>query len=185
MADGAALERGQALARSIALIGPRCAGKSSVGPLLAELLGLSFLDTDVELARRWAAAQGCDPLSAGEVLALIGVPAFRCLERDEVERALSGPPRVVATGGGCVETAGVRELLRARAHVVWLHAPLEVLEARLAADPAPRPALDVDLADLLERRRAGYADLARIDLDSGQSSAAQLATRLAQLDWLA
>ena len=63
------------------LIGPPGAGKSAVGPLLAELLGTSFRDTDADIT----AATG---QLVSDIFIEQGEPAFRQLEREAAARAL-------------------------------------------------------------------------------------------------
>jgi shikimate kinase len=77
------------------LVGPPGAGKTTVGTLLAQRLGVDFADTDDLVEAR-----------AGRVIADIftsdGEPAFRALERAAVAEALFSHPGVLALGGGAV-----------------------------------------------------------------------------------
>jgi shikimate kinase len=77
------------------LVGPPGAGKTTVGTLLAQRLGVDFADTDDLVEAR-----------AGRVIADIftsdGEPAFRALERAAVAEALVSHPGVLALGGGAV-----------------------------------------------------------------------------------
>lgn len=72
------------------LIGPPGAGKSTVGPLVAQRLGVAFCDTD-----DWVEAVAGK--SVGDIFVEDGEPAFRALERDAVARAIAGG---AAPGGG-------------------------------------------------------------------------------------
>lgn len=156
---------------TIALIGARCAGKSSVGERLARRLDRPFVDLDEALAR--ASADGRSPLrTAGELLRELGEPAFREFEARALERALGGAPAcVLATGGGCVERERSRTLLRERATCIWLRADAEVLGRRLTADPTDRPPLEgadavAELAGVLARREPLYAELADLVVET-------------------
>ena len=166
--------------RSIALVGLRGAGKTTVGRRLAQLLDLSFVDLDVALA----ALEGSGR-SAGELLAGLGEPAFRELEARALARVLAGAePVVLATGGGAVLRAESRELLSARCRCVWLDAPVEVLAARLAADSTSRPALTeleplAELERLAAERRELYETLAELVVDSSTADEVVLASSLA------
>lgn len=86
------------------LIGPPGSGKSTVGALLAERLGVAFADTDALIEAR-----------AGKAIADIfltdGEPAFRELERRAVAEALITHPGVLALGGGAVLAEATREVL--------------------------------------------------------------------------
>ena len=79
----------------VVLCGPPGCGKTSTGAVVAELLGVDFLDTDAAIE----AAQG---RSISDIFLDDGEPRFRELERAEVARALSAETGVVALGGGAV-----------------------------------------------------------------------------------
>lgn len=110
------------------LVGLRGAGKSTVGAALARATGRPFLDLDRAIEDR-----------AGRTLRALfaedGEAAFRALEQEALGEALRLIPRLVlATGGGVVLAADNRALLRDHA-VIYLHAPPELLAARVSADP--------------------------------------------------
>ncbi len=163
----------------LALIGPRCAGKSSVGRELARLTGLECWDSDDEIALAQGAA------AAEELVAREGWPAFRRLEARLIEQRLAaGGAGVLATGGGAVEFALTRSRLNERAWCVWLDAPADVLAARMRADPRPRPALwgaDAveEIARVLEVRRELYAACAHARFDTGGLGVDELARQIA------
>jgi shikimate kinase len=116
-------------ARSIALIGPRGAGKTTVGRELAGLAALSHMDTD-ELVVQGAGR------SIADIFAEEGEAGFRQRESDAIREALAAGPTVISVGGGAVLDSCNVEALRASATVVWLTAPAEVLWRRTASDPA-------------------------------------------------
>lgn len=155
-------------------MGLRCAGKSTVGAALAGRLGWSFTDLDLELVRAWNEDADLPVASAGELLASQGEPAFRRLEERVLVRVLErGGPRVIATGGGCVESSVCREGL-GRVWTFWLDAPVEVLAARMREDGTPRPSLTggdpaEELGLLAERRGSHYAEVSERSLDAAQS----------------
>ncbi|MBM4015612.1 MAG: hypothetical protein FJ293_11700 [Planctomycetes bacterium] len=155
--------REPAAARCIALVGMRGAGKSTLAPLLAARLGLAAHDTDAEFERRH-----------GEIAKFVerrGWPAFRTEEARIVD-ALLGPGRVVALGGGAIETEAVRQALLSRAIVVWVQEALATLAARLAA--AGRPGVTgsdpiAELPELLARREPHWREAARVALAPGRT----------------
>lgn len=131
----------------VALLGLRGAGKSSVGPLLAERLGRRF----VELDDRIEAATG---LGLGELFALHGEGYYREAERRALEQLLAEPePCVVAVGGGVVVDPTSFALLRGLATTVWLRADPSDHWQRVLAQGDTRPMADNDRA---------FADLRRI-----------------------
>jgi shikimate kinase len=156
------------------LIGPRGAGKSSVGPLLARAVGLPFFDADDEVER-----------AAGErVAVLFESGRFRAEEARVLGRLLAGPPAVVAAGGGCVLWEGFRAAVRGWT-VAWLDAEAPALAARLRDDPRPRPSLTgfplhEEIARVREARAPLYAAIAAARFDTTGLSPAEVATRIAR-----
>ena len=111
--------------RTIALVGLMGVGKSSVGRRLARLLAMPFHDADEEIER--AAGR-----SVAEIFAELGEPEFRSGEHRVIARLVSGPPIVLATGGGAFQNPETRRLLKDRAITVWLKVDLTVLARRVS-----------------------------------------------------
>lgn len=133
--------------RMVALLGLRGAGKSSVGPLLAERLGRPFLELD----RRIEAATG---LSLEELFQFHGEAYFRRAEHDALRTAATDHPDcVLAVGGGVVTDPASMELLRSVATTVWLQAAPRDHWERVVAQGDLRPMADNDRA---------FQDLCRI-----------------------
>lgn len=108
----------------IVLVGLMGAGKSRVGAELAKLLQLPFVDADREIEK----AAG---MPIPEIFATLGEPAFRQGEKRVMLRLLSGPPVVLASGGGAFVQDDIRAAIKsANAVSVWLKADLETLVSR-------------------------------------------------------
>jgi shikimate kinase len=136
------------------LIGMMGAGKTEVGRLVAEQLGVTFVDTDAAVA----AAAG---VTIAELWDRDGEDAFRDLETSQLAAAAECEGVVVATGGGAVVRPENVAMLRSSGTVVWLDAPAAVLERRVAGE-AGRPLLDGGdagsrLAEISEERQDLYA----------------------------
>ena len=110
----------------VVLIGYRGTGKSTVGRLLADRLGLPFIDTDTLVE-----ARAGKPIPA--IFAADGEEGFHALER-EVCAGLAAAQGVIATGGGAVLDPENVAALRHGARVFLLEGPPEELPA--AAPPA-------------------------------------------------
>lgn len=171
----------------IALIGLRCAGKTTVGRELAALSQLEFVDLDDELVRAAnAVLERARFTRAGEVLAAWGEATFRTLERDVLRATLERlEPCIVATGGGIVVAAENRAQLAAFAHCVYLDADVAELARRLRADPTPRPSLTgadpgEELAQLQRERGPLYAEIAELTLPAGARTPRELALAIDQ-----
>jgi XRE family aerobic/anaerobic benzoate catabolism transcriptional regulator len=140
----------------IALIGLRGAGKSTLGRLLADDLGYSF----IELSREIETVAGC---SINEIHSLYGANAYRRYERRALEETLQiHPEAVIATPGGLVSDATNFNLLLTHCYTVWLQAQPEEHMKRVLAQGDLRPmaghkqAMD-DLKRILQGRTAFYA----------------------------
>ena len=159
------------------LIGPPGAGKSAVGPLLADRLGVGFRDTDAEVA----AAAG-KPVS--DIFIESGEEAFRELERSAVTTALGALRSrggVLALGSGAVLDAGVQSLLEGLP-VVYLSADFGTVARRVGLD---RPRVVVPgnprgrLRTMLGERDAIYQRLAAITVPTDDLDPGELADQIA------
>jgi shikimate kinase len=175
--------RAPARKQTIALLGLRCSGKTTLGRMLASELGLSFLDLDEELQRSGRHA-GWRVDSVGELLERAGQAVFRDLEASVLRRLLESSPRLVlATGGGVVERPDNRAWLGRVARCVFLSVPLESLAARMRADPTLRPPLlgqdsVAELWELRARREAHYRALAEVTIECGDAPPAEIVQRI-------
>lgn len=140
----------------IALIGLRGAGKSTLGRMLADDLGIPFVELD-RLIERIA---GCD---VGEIHSLYGAAAFRRYELRALEETIAGHSQaVIATGGGLVTEPATFDLLLAHCYTVWLRATPDEHMKRVIAQGDLRPmagnaeAMN-DLKRILAGREGAYA----------------------------
>ena len=154
----------------IALIGLRGAGKSTLGRMLAEDLGIPF----VELNRVIEQIVGCD---VQEIHSLYGSAAYRRYEQRALEETIAAYPKaVIATGGGLVSEPATFELLLTHCYTVWLRASPDEHMRRVVAQGDMRPmagspeAMD-DLKRILAGREAFYAK-ADLAFDTGSKSLA-------------
>ena len=155
------------------LIGPPGAGKTSVGPLLAERLGTSFRETDADVA----AAAG-QPVS--DIFIEQGEPAFRQLEREAAARALREHGGVLALGSGAVLDPGIQHRLEGLP-VVYLAADFGTVARRLGLD-RPRVVIPGNprgrLRAMLEERRPLYEQLATLTVETDDLDPDELAAEI-------
>lgn len=146
---------------AVVLVGPPGAGKSTVGAVLAERLGVELHDTD-------AAVEGRAGRSIAEIFVDDGEPTFRALERAEVARALAEERGVVALGGGAVMDAATRDALVGHA-VVFLDVSIADASKRIGFDRS-RPLLAVNprasWVAMMKERRPVYEQVAGVRVDT-------------------
>ena len=142
--------------RKIWLVGLSGAGKSTIGPLLAQRLGYRYVDLDREV----------EALAGETIPRLFGVGGeaeFRRFEARAASRAARATDVVVATGGGWMARRDIDRASGGRVRV-WLRVRPETAIHRLSREGAearpllagPDPA--VALATLLAAREAAYAE---------------------------
>jgi len=145
----------QPVHRRIVLTGFMGSGKTTVGPLVAARLGWRFVDVDDVIE----AEAG---MTIAEIFAQKGETAFRERERETIARLVEGDELVLALGGGAIETAATRQLLKRGEGTLLVH-----LEVRLATTLArcggtehTRPILadQANLARRYERRLPLYRE---------------------------
>ena len=149
--------------RNLFLIGPMGAGKSAVGRQLARRLGLDFVDSDEEVARR----TGVDiPF----IFEKEGEAGFRRREAAVIDELTQRQGIVLATGGGAILDPDSRSRLGARGFVIYLHASVEQqLERTSKGRERPllenRPRAKV-LAELMEVREPLYREIADLVVET-------------------
>ncbi|AIR97227.1 shikimate kinase [Streptomyces glaucescens] len=139
----------------VVLVGPMGVGKSTVGRLLAERLGVEYRDTDDDIV----AEQG---RAIADIFVDEGEPYFRAVEKRAVHRALAEHDGVLALGGGAILDPDTRALLTGRP-VVYLSMDVEEATRRTGLNVA-RPLLAVNprkqWRELMEARRHLYEEVA-------------------------
>jgi XRE family aerobic/anaerobic benzoate catabolism transcriptional regulator len=168
-------------AQRIALVGIRGVGKSTLGPLLAERLGVPFVELNREIEKE-------AKLEINEIFSLYGQRGYRALERSCLERILVNYPNVVlAAGGGIVAESATYELLLGSFFTIWLKAKPRVMfervlgqhDARIANDQMRFEAID-NIKRTLEARQHLY-ELAHASYDTTGRSVEQIVPALAAL----
>jgi len=150
----AGVESAEQRGRVVALLGLRGAGKSTIGPRLAQRLELPFREVD-HLVEQSAG------MTLGEVFELHGEAYYRRLEREALRGLLSrGEGAVIATGGSVVSDAETFDLLKKSATTVWLKARPEDHMDRVVAQGDERPMRD--RKDAMSELRALFATRAAL-----------------------
>jgi shikimate kinase len=142
----------------VVLIGFMGAGKTTVGRLLADRLGLAFVDSDQLLESRLGRP-------VRDVFETEGEEYFRELEHAVIAELHESAGCVLSVGGGAVEDERTRALLR-DSLVVHLRVSYSASLGRVGADGG-RPMLTrPDLAEVYQRRLPQYDGVARFCVDT-------------------
>lgn len=145
---------------NITLIGMPGAGKSTVGVVLAKMIGYRFIDADLEIQQQTGKL-------LYELISEYGSDGFLKIE-DKVCAGLQPHRAVIATGGSAVYGAEGMAHLKDISTVVYLRLSHENLKRRLGdlnkRGVVLRPGQT--LKDLLEERRPYYETYADITIDA-------------------
>lgn len=149
---------------NIVLTGFMGTGKSTVGRLLADRLGVTFVDTDELIERTYGAIE--------RIFADRGEAEFRRIERAVADELAERDGLVISTGGRLMIDPYNADRLGRRASVFCLTASVDSIVARVDADRqrVDRPLLaatDVRarVAELLAERADGYGRFTQIDTE--------------------
>ena len=157
----------------VVLVGAMGAGKTTVGRLVADALGVEFLDTDEVVERETGR-------TVAEIFVDDGEAHFRELERRAVAESLAGHGGVLALGGGSVLDVATRELLDGH-RVVFLRVGLGDAARRVGLGVS-RPLLLGNvrgrIKQLLDERTPIYESVAQHVVDTDGLSAREVADRV-------
>jgi shikimate kinase len=159
------------------LVGPMGAGKTTIGKLLADELGLEFKDADREIEAR----SGVD---IPWIFDREGEAGFRQRESVALEELSHLDGVLISTGGGAVLAAENRRLMRESGVVVYLHTSVKEQVRRTARD-RKRPLLQSGdpaqiLRQLMEVREPLYREVAHLVMETDSRAPRIVAQELAR-----
>ena len=152
--------------QNLFLTGFMGAGKSTVGRLLAELLGCPFIDLDDVIVAR-------EQRAIADIFATDGEPYFRTCETEALQSLDPQITAVYATGGGIVTRAENRDLMRRLGQILYLDASWPTLKQRLQHS-VDRPLISqgrdwAEVERLWQQRQPCYLDADMIIATGGLS----------------
>lgn len=158
--------------KNILLIGMPGCGKSTIGSLLAQKLGRTFVDADEEITQ-------LSGKSIPDIFAQEGEEVFRRWETLALERLCKQSGLVIATGGGCVTRSCNYPALHQNGSIVWLERDLSLL---------PTDGRPLSLTNSLEQmytvRRPLYeafADIRVENIGSPEQTVAEILRKLEEI----
>ena len=108
---------------NLVLIGMPASGKSSVGVILAKLIGYDFIDTDILIQR-------AERKRLSEIIAEVGVDGFLEIEA-RVNASVEADHCVIATGGSAVYSEEAMRHLKKIGLIMYLKVDYETIRKRL------------------------------------------------------
>lgn len=145
---------------NIVLIGMPGCGKSTIGVVLAKMLGYKFIDSDLLIQEE-------ENRLLSEILEEDGHEVFNEIE-NRVNSAIKSSKTVIATGGSVVYGVGAMEHLRSIGVIVYIKLPYEEIDKRLGNlfERGISMKEDQSLKDIYEERIPLYEAYADIIVDT-------------------
>lgn len=160
---------------SVVLIGPPGSGKTTIGRVLAKLLGVELRDTDQAIEVQ----QG---QSISDIFMDAGETRFRELERAEVASSLASRSGVLSLGGGAVMDPMTGAALAGHT-VVFLEVGIADAAKRVGFDRS-RPLLALNpraqWIRMMEARRPTYERLATFSVQTAGRTPQDIAAEIVQ-----
>lgn len=161
------------MAPRVILIGPMGSGKTTIGSLLAEKLGLTFRDTDHLIEEQ-------EKKSVSQIFLDEGEDAFRAIEKRVLRNELLTDETVLALGGGAPISLDAQSALRAiSSYIIFLDISLSTVVPRIGFN-RDRPLLlnnpRGQWQTLMEARRPIYEALADVTINVDDKSEEEIVT---------
>ena len=161
------------MAPKVILIGPMGSGKTTIGSLLAEKLGLSFRDTDHLIEEQ-------EGKTVSQIFLDQGEDAFRAIEKRVLREELLTDGTVLSLGGGAPISIDAQSALRAIAsHIIFLDVSLSTVAPRIGFN-RDRPLLlnnpRGQWQTLMEARRPVYEAIADTTINVDDKSEDEIVT---------
>jgi shikimate kinase len=161
------------MAPRVILIGPMGSGKTTIGSLLAEKLGLAFRDTDHLIEER-------EEKPVSQIFLDQGEDAFRAIEKKVLRDELLTDGTVLSLGGGAPISIDAQSALRAiSSYIIFLDISLSTVVPRIGFN-RDRPLLlnnpRGQWQTLMEARRPIYEALADVTINVDDKSEEEIVT---------
>ena len=111
-------------------------GKSTLGKIVAKKQGLKFIDTDLNIEKKFS-------MSISDIFKKKGEDFFRQEEEIEVSEMLKKSNCVIALGGGAFLIKNVRDQILKQSISIWIDVNLKILHQRTKWSKK-RPLLDTE-----------------------------------------
>lgn len=156
----------------LALTGYMGSGKTTVGRIVADALGCTFIDLDDVIVKKAGR-------SIPEIFSTDGEAVFRRIEKQALEQTITKYAEntaVLALGGGTVTVPGAIKLLQDKTLCIYLKAPVQTLQDRVK--DGNRPLAGNGFAERLTQREPLYESAAHIIIDTEGLNPEQIADEI-------
>ena len=161
---------------NIALFGFMGVGKSVIGKMLAEKMGLSFVDLDEEIIKKTGK-------KISQIFEEEGEQAFRNIEKTTTSEIAAKDEQVIACGGGTVLDGENLCNLRKNSRMILLTAEIDEILRRVDAEGDLRPLLNVEdrkerIDRLISERQPQYLLAADLIIDTTNETPNKIAEKI-------
>ena len=124
----------QILSKSIVLVGLMGSGKSAIGKILSEKIGVPLSDTDKIIEEKVGK-------TIQEIFNDSGEKYFRQVEEKVVGGVLDGTAHIISTGGGSILSSNTRKAIKSKSFSIWVQCDVNIISNRIL-DQEKRPLLN-------------------------------------------
>ena len=114
----------QILSKSIVLVGLMGSGKSAIGKILSERIGVPLSDTDKIIEEEVGK-------TVYEIFYDLGEKYFRQVEEKVVGRLLDETAHIISTGGGSILSSKTRKAIKSKSFSVWVQCDVNIISNRI------------------------------------------------------
>ncbi|MFL2800733.1 MAG: shikimate kinase [Paracoccaceae bacterium] len=114
----------QILSKSITLVGLMGSGKSAIGKMLSERMGLPLSDTDRMIEKEVGK-------EIPQIFNDLGERYFRQVEEIVVAKALDDTAHIISTGGGAILSPKTRSEIKFKSCSIWIQCDAHIILKRI------------------------------------------------------
>jgi len=160
--------------KNLVLLGMMGVGKSTLGKIVGKKLNLKFIDTDLNIEKKWS-------MKIWEIFEKMGEKFFRIEEEKEVLECLKKNKTVLALGGGAFMNKDIRDLISKNSLSFWLDLNLKTITRRVKWNKK-RPLLNQQNAEeiikKLYSKRKNIYKLAKYKINCNKMTKGEIAEKI-------
>ena len=160
--------------KNLVLLGMMGVGKSTLGKIVAKKLNLKFIDTDLNIEKKWS-------MKIWEIFENRGENFFRIQEEKEVLESLKKNKIVLALGGGAFMNKNIRNAILKSSLSFWLDLNLKSITKRVKWNKK-RPLLKQQNAEEIIKKlylkRKNIYKLAKYKINCNKMTKSEIAEKI-------